>query len=197
MRAPEQVPLRPARENLPLEGYDMNVVEHEVATPRPSGRSRRPWALWPLLAAMAFLAMGGFFGGISFITDTTGAGIGAKLSWLENTPVNDFLLPGLFLLGVYGIGTAILMVALIWPFSPGPLRRLDAALHHRWAWAGTMLAGAVLIVWILYEFVILADRMILQPLLIGVGIVMMAIPLLPSMRAYCSTTDQKRSGGAR
>ena len=140
---------------------------------------------------MGVLSLGGFIGGVSFVLDPSGAGIGAKASWLESTPVEDFLLPGLFILAVYGFATALLMVGLIWRPSPGPLRRLDRRLGHHWSWAGTMLVGALLIAWILYEFVIFPDRILLQPILIGVGALMVAIPALPSMRTYTATGPKR------
>jgi hypothetical protein len=68
---------------------------------------------------MAFLSIGGFVGGVSFVVDRTGAGLGAELSWLEETPVSDFLLPGLFILAVYAIGTLVLMAGLTWRSRPG------------------------------------------------------------------------------
>jgi hypothetical protein len=40
-----------------------------------------------------------------------------------------------------------------------------------------LLIGAVLIAWILYEFTIFSARMLLQPILIGVGALMVVIPL--------------------
>jgi hypothetical protein len=141
--------------------------------------ARRLAALWPLLVAMGFLSIGGFVGGVSFIVDRTGASLGGRLSFLDRTPVRDFLLPGLFLLGVYAIGSLILMAGLTWRFSPGPLRRLNRWIGFHWSWAGTMLIGVVLIAWILYEFTIFSDRMLLQPILIGVGVLMVAIPLPP------------------
>jgi magnesium-transporting ATPase (P-type) len=148
---------------------------------------RRPLALWPLLILMGLLSLGGFVGGVAFLMDRSGAELGAKLSWLDRTPVDDFFLPGLFLLGVYGVGTLALMTGLIWRFSPGWLRSLDRRLGHHWSWAGTIAIGAVLIAWIVYEFTLFSDRMVLQPILLVVGAVMVAIPLLPSMRRYTST----------
>jgi hypothetical protein len=148
---------------------------------------RRPLVLWPLVILMGVLSLGGFVGGISFLADPTGAGLGAELSWLDGSPVDDFFLPGLFLLAVYAIGTLILMGGLIWRFSPGWLRSLDRRLGHHWSWAGTILEGAVLMAWILYELTLFPDRMVLQPILFVVGALMVAIPLLPSMRRYTST----------
>ncbi len=160
-------------------------------TQRTSGREKpapedRPRALWPLLAMMGILSIGGFIGGISFVADPTGDGIGAHISWLDQTPVSDFLLPGLFLLVVYGLVPLLLMCGLVWRFSPGFLRRLNGRIGHQWSWAGTIAVGSVLMIWIVYELTVLPERMVLQPILLAVGALMVAIPLLPSMRRYCA-----------
>jgi hypothetical protein len=143
--------------------------------------------LRPLLALLGFLSIGAFVGGISFVVDPTGAGLGVKLAWLEQTPVRDYLLPGLFLLTVYALGSLLLMAGLAWRRSPGPLAALDRRLGFHWSWAGTIALGAVLIGWILYEFTVLPQVIALQPILIGVGVLMVAIPLLPSMRRHYRT----------
>lgn len=148
--------------------------------------SRRPRLLWPLIGLLGMLSLGGFIGGLSFVRDRTGADLGARLSWLQKTPVDDFFLPGLFLLGVYGIGCLLLMAGLAWRSSPGPIRRLDARLGHHWAWIGAIGQGAVLVAWILYEFVVLPDQMLLQPILIGVGMLMVGLSLTPSLRRFYS-----------
>ena len=146
--------------------------------------SSRPWQLWPLLGLLGFLSLGGFIGGLSFVRDASGAGLGAKVSWLQETPVSDFFLPGLFLLGVYGIGSLILMVGLVWPMPAGPPPHRDAKLGRRWAWIGTIAQGATLVIWILYEFVVLPDQMLLQPILIVVGLLMVLLALMPSVRRF-------------
>jgi hypothetical protein len=122
--------------------------------------SKRPRLLWPLLGLLALLSGGGFMGGLSFVRDRTGADLGANLSWLQKTPVDDFFLPGLFLPGVYGIGSLLLMGGLAWRWSPGPARRVNAGFGHHWAWTGAIGQGAALVTWILYEFVVLPDQMV-------------------------------------
>src|SRR3954464_1461822 len=111
-------------------------------------RTRRPATVGREAALLAFLAIGGFTGGLSFVIDPTGARLGAKLAWLEKTPVRDFLLPGLFLLVVYAIGSVTLIVGLVWRPAPGVLRPIDATLHHHWAWVGTIAMGVTLVAWI-------------------------------------------------
>ncbi len=82
-----------------------------VETERPKD-IHRPRALWLLVALLGLLVVTGFDGGLSFVTDPTGASLGAKLSWLDRSPVSDFLLPGLFLLVTYGIGGLALIAGL-------------------------------------------------------------------------------------
>jgi hypothetical protein len=139
-----------------------------------------------LLGLLALLSLGGFIGGLSFVRDASGAGLGAKASWLQETPVSDFLLPGLFLLCVYGIGSLMLMVGLVWRMPAGPLSHRGAKRGSVWAWIGTIVQGATLVIWILYEFVVLPDQMLLQPILIGVGLLMVLLAMMPSMRRSCA-----------
>ena len=150
-----------------------------AAVPNERGAvRRRPRAFWPLVGSIAVLSLGGFVGGVSFVADRTGAGLGADPSWLAETPVADFLVPGLLLLGVDGIGGLALIVGLIW-------RRPEWHVgKHHWSWVGSIAVGAMLVAWIGYEFVVLPATTILQPILIGVGIAMIGIPLLPAMRAH-------------
>jgi len=169
----------------------MKVDTHLLIAPHANERipsSRRPRLLWPLLGLLGMLSLGGFIGGLSFVRDRTGAELGANLTWLQKTPVDDFFLPGLFLLGVYGIGSLLLMVGLAWRWSPGPFRRVDARLGYHWSRIGAIGQGAVLVAWILYEFVALPDQMLLQPILIGVGVLMIALSLTPSLRRFYATS---------
>lgn len=168
----------------------MKVDTYLLIVPHANERipsSRRPRLLWPLLGLLGVLSLGGFVGGLSFVRDRTGAELGASLTWLQKTPVEDFFLPGLFLLGVYGIGSLLLMAGLPWRWSPGPFRRMDAGLGHHWSWVGAIVQAVVLVVWILFEFVVLPDQMPLQPILIGVGVLMIALSLSPSLRGFYAT----------
>lgn len=157
-------------------------------TDSPLRPAERPFAVWPLLALLAVLSLAGFLGGISLVRDPTGDALQAKLSWLDQTPVHDFLLPGLFLLVAFGIGALVMIIGLVSRVSPGPLHRLDARIGLHWAWLGTIALGAVLVLWIVYELFVISGWMWLQPVLIGFGLLMIALPLLPSMRRWYATS---------
>jgi hypothetical protein len=137
-----------------------------------------------LVGLIGRVAFWGFVGGWSFIGDPTGAGLQAKPTWLERTPVEDFLLPGLFLFGAYGIGGAIVIAGLLGRGSPGPLARLDRWIGWHWSWAGAIAYGVVLVLWIAYELLVMPERIWIQPVLIVVGVLIATIPLLPSMRRW-------------
>jgi hypothetical protein len=147
-------------------------------------RCRGPRARWLLIPVMAFLAVGGIAGGVSLVLDRSGAGLQADPGWLDRTPVHDFLLPGLFILVVYGLGTSVAILGLLTRAAPGRLAALDRRWGHHWAWVLTIAIGGALVAWILYELLIFSDTIWLQPALLGVGALMVLVPLMPSMLAW-------------
>jgi len=58
-----------------------------------------------------FVGIGAAPAGMSMITDPSGSGLGMPLEILVNSPFPDFLVPGIFLLLVNGIGSLIGAVA--------------------------------------------------------------------------------------
>jgi hypothetical protein len=55
----------------------------------------------------AFTALGAIPAGLGYLLDTTGKGMGVTIDLLANSPLNSYLLPGLFLLFVNGIANAL------------------------------------------------------------------------------------------
>lgn len=49
-------------------------------------------------------------------------------------------------------------------------------------------------IWILYEFVVLPNQMLLQPILIGVGLLMVVLSLMPSMHRFYANCVSGLSG---
>lgn len=147
-------------------------------------RPGRPNALSILAVLIGVLSIAGFVGGASLMVDPTGASLKADLAWLEGTPVNDFLLPGLFLFLVYGVFGLVLIAGLWTRWSFGPLKRLDRRTGHHWSWWGTIAVGTTLVGWIVYELFVVTDVIWLQPALAAMGLVIVGIAMLPSIREY-------------
>ena len=65
------------------------------------------------IVALLFLAVGAFGGGFWLIADPSGAALKIPLELLENTPFNNYLIPGILLFfanGVLSLGIAILAI---------------------------------------------------------------------------------------
>ena len=123
---------------------------------------------------LVLLAVGGFQGGISFLRDPSGAAMGAPLEWLEHAPVDDFLLPGIWLLVAFGIARLVAIFGLI--------------KRTRWAWWVSLGIGLALAGWIVYEMLVIPvargteQGTILWSTFGGLGVVIRVLSLLPSVR---------------
>jgi hypothetical protein len=71
----------------------------------PEAARSRGWIA--LLVVEGFSSFCGFLGGVALLADPSGGLLGVPLRSFEGLPIDDFLLPGLWLFTVYGIGFAL------------------------------------------------------------------------------------------
>ncbi|MFH1297508.1 MAG: hypothetical protein ABIJ04_09580 [Bacteroidota bacterium] len=67
---------------------------------------RKRIAIW-LGILQIFIGIGAIPAGIAMITDPSGSKLGMPLEMLINSPFSDFLIPGIFLLVINGIGSLL------------------------------------------------------------------------------------------
>ena len=116
-----------------------------------------------LVILFVFLSLSGLFG-IIFLIDPSGALVEMPLSHLDKLPIDTFFLPGLYLLIVYGIGSAIIIVGL--------LRKLF------WAPVAGLLLGLVLIGWVIGQIILWGEPAMLQYLYLSVGAAIFLLSLM-------------------
>lgn len=105
----------------------------------------------------AFTAIGAIPAGIGYLLDTTGKGMGVTTEILANSPLNSFLLPGLFLLIVNGLAH----IAGAWlSFS-----------RNRYAGHAGLTLGVVLTIWIIIQVAWIGLSHFLQPLFLVIGLI--------------------------
>jgi hypothetical protein len=111
----------------------------------------------------AGVGLSAILGGARLVSDPTGASAALPLDWLQGSPFSDYFIPGLLLLVAIGLGTSVAAGATWLGF-------------HR-AGLLAMASGLVLVVFILTEVWMVGLRTFLQPLFLGLGLLILALGL--------------------
>ena len=111
----------------------------------------------------AFIGLGALVGGFILVKDPSGRALGVPLSLLEGSPFSDFLIPGIFLLAVNGVGS---MIGAGFSFT-----------RRRYAQEIAMVLGAILVAWIVIQVVIIKSFSWLHILYFILGVVELGIGL--------------------
>lgn len=108
-----------------------------------------------LIAILLFLALGGLVGGIAMISKPDGSLLKLPTDLLKNSPVDTYLLPGIFLLVVMAVWPLVNIVAIVWTLE--------------WGKASVITLGFVAMGWIIYQIVTIKTFWFLQPAIFIVG----------------------------
>ena len=107
--------------------------------------------------------------------------LGMSVEYLEDTPVDDYLWPGLFLIGlaVAALASAVGLV-LHWQWTwAAPI---ESAVGFRWPWIGAVATGAVLLVFEVLEIFLIPFHPVMHPLLIAVSLAIIGLSMASSVR---------------
>ncbi|MEP6648726.1 MAG: hypothetical protein ABJA74_02280 [Lapillicoccus sp.] len=113
-----------------------------------------------LVGLLAFVGLGGVFGGIQMLVDPYQP-MGMSTHMISRTPFDTFALPGVLLLVLLGATPLLLAAAYLGHRRPEP-----------W-WAAAF--GAGLMAWIVTQWVVVDARLWLQPMLFLVGGALVAV----------------------
>lgn len=165
----------------------------KVTRMRQAESKSRPVAVMILIALETILAVLGFASGINFLLDPSGGTHGMDTTMLETTPVGDFAPVGLFFVTCYGI-VPILAIGGLWKL---PRWRWADVFNkwtgQNWAWTATAATGVILVVWIAVEVMLIGSPngfpRFLQVMMTLYGIAILALAMLPRVRAYSKLAD--------
>jgi uncharacterized membrane protein len=119
-------------------------------------RVDRPVWVWIAIVLEVFTAVGAILVGVMFLADPTGQLVQVPRGWIEATVFGSYIVPGLYLLLVNGLG----MLAL-------------AGLSVRRHWSAPWLTGTLgvgLITWIVVEILVLPETMFLTWVFLATGL---------------------------
>jgi hypothetical protein len=165
-------------------------------TPPPqTGQPARPVSLRWLLGCLAFLGVSAAFGGIVLTLNPTGTWLQIPLSILQFSPFRDFLIPGLILGIVFGLGSFATLLAL-W-FRPAwsmgtALTRFTGA---HWSWSAAVAIGLGQVIWIVTEMLMVRGTDWLQFVYGGLGLLIVLLSFQPGLRRYLTPSTAQVSGG--
>lgn len=109
-----------------------------------------------------FVGIGGIFGGLAMIRDPLNP-IGMTTDQISGSPFDTYTWPGILLLVLAGVSPCVLAVGLI--------ARWRGALEISGAF------GIGLMAWVGVQWVLLEDRLWLQPVIFGIGSVITALAI--------------------
>lgn len=145
---------------------------------RPDAARPRPVAFYVLLGTVLFQGISGVAGGLGMALDPSGASIGVPLEWLSSSPFNNYLIPGLVLFLLLGVGP-LMVAAGLWG-------------RRSWSWSASILTGLALFVWLGVEIAVIGyqDE---PPLQLAYGVVAALIvlsALTPSVRRHLGASSE-------
>jgi len=145
---------------------------------------KKPILSYLLIGLILFQAVSALGGGGGLILDPSGNSFGLPLTLLDHSPFTDFLIPGLILLLFLGIIPLICFIGLINKPSWKVLGFLNLYKDQHWSWTYSYFTGIMLILWIDIEVMIVRVVDILHLVYSLLGVIIIIITLLPSVRKY-------------
>jgi len=147
-------------------------------------KKSRPFLVWLLVFMLVFLGIGALGGGGSLILKPDGSIMQMPVEWLAVTPFSSYLIPGLILFTLVGVYPMVVAYCLLkrpgwrWPDTLNPFKSIH------WAWAASLAAGIIAMIWISVQVWMLGYVHPLQPTIFITGAVIVLLPLVSSVRRY-------------
>lgn len=121
-------------------------------------------------ALQAFIGLGALGGGFMLVRDPSGSALGVPLSFLQGSPFPDFLVPGIFLLVVNGVGS---LIGAGFSFT-----------RRRYAQETAIVLGAILVAWIVIQVILIRSFSWMHVLYFILGVVELGIGLYIRRRRF-------------
>ncbi len=126
-------------------------------------------------ALQAFIGLGALGGGFMLVIDPSGSALGVPLSFLEGSPFTDFLIPGIFLLVVNGIGS---LIGAGFSFT-----------RRRYSQEIAIVLGAILVAWIVIQVIIIRSFSWIHVLYLILGVVELGLGLYIRRHRFKAAED--------
>lgn len=141
----------------------MSTPDLATRAPSPPAGAHDQKLRLPLLALEGFVALGAIYGGVEMLRDPL-TPMGATTELIQGSPFETFTWPGVLLLTLLGFTPLALAV--------GVVARVRGAVTVSGAF------GVGLMAWICVQWILLPGQLWLQPLMFGIGLVVVVLSAL-------------------
>ncbi len=144
----------------------------------------RPLSAWILIILLCLLGIGAVISGGMLVAKPDGSLMLWSPEMLKGTPFSNYLIPGLILFTLVGLFSLFIAYGLItrtvWngPDVINPFKK------YHWSWTASWAEGVIILIWILTETMLLGFISGLQPFIIGWGLLLILLTMLPGIRRY-------------
>jgi hypothetical protein len=157
-------------------------VEAPAPVKDQAGPRRRPGTVWTLAVLLALLAIGAIQGGWAMVSNPTSP-LGMPISYLDNTPIADYFLPGVFFLSI-AAASLLTAVGLVTRWRWGWAYPIERTVSRRWPWIGAVAIGAILLAFEIIELFLVPFHPVMHPLLLAGSAAILLLPFTPSAAYY-------------
>ncbi|GEM_PF-1042092 len=153
----------------------------------------RPLSIKGLVVFMGLFAFVGFMSGYGLLSSPSGEGLGLSPDLLEDAPVGDYTLVGLFFVAFFGILPTMAAYGLWtrkrWRWTD-PVNKWTG---QNWAWTASAALGIIMLLWIVVELLLLGFLTgiggVLQVIITALAFMVLALVTRPSVRSFMKLDD--------
>ena len=149
---------------------------------------QRPGALWMIITLLIILAVGGISGGVSMLLDPSGYTMGMPYHLLGKLPVENYVLPGLFLLLIFGL--VPIAIAAVLAMRQSHSSWLNTVAEGRTIWGMGIALSIALILWIAIQVYFMGYSHIFQLAFGLIGVALLVLFTLKPIRSFLNRTDR-------
>ncbi len=143
--------------------------------------THRSLSIWVLITLQFLLGLGAAICGALLIIAPDGHLMQMPVTMLSHTPFATFRLPGILLFTFVGIYPLLVVYSLFarpawsWPELINPFKTMH------WAWAASLAAGVIVIIWICVQMIMLGTVQFLHVLYLVWGAAILLLTLYPTI----------------
>lgn len=105
---------------------------------------------------------------------------------LNDSPFDNFLIPGIILLVLLGLFPLFVFITLILKPDWHWVNRFNVYSHHHFSWTFALYSSIILVLWMNFQFMFIGCGDIIQTIYSFIGIGMIMLTLVPSVIRYYS-----------